>query len=632
LNTCEKNKEKLKVLIGKGAQQRTAQEITSRNGQRTGLGFLKQPDLGYGEPTRRFASLTPGTSRAVANVCSGGGPCSPWVSSSTDTMPSVDTSSDADGKSTPIQVARGLYNFLRVVGGTNYERSALVTDLSIGLALLIQRKEREREQEREAWLASLEREQVQLEAAELKRLHHFARLAHGAYSANDEELFKHTPVYAKTLLKARWSSSQEEPAYYIAIDEAFRSIVLAIRGTDTFSDVFTDLSLHPTPFLGGTAHAGMTRAALRLYDEVREMLRTARTNYPEYDLVFTGHSLGGGVASILTMKLLWEDDPLLRLFEQHNRPKLLAYSYGTPACVSLELARKIQGSPPDLRDALTTVVLGDDLVPRASAASMDRIVRELAAFNWREQIANEFSEYVNTSSLARWSQHVIRWSIPRDQVQRFVTEIGQRLSKASSSIKGARLGNTFGLVAAVAGSASGWMNWYGNLFQKEQPQEQEAVNRAEPRLAEPVALPQFYPPGGCIWHLHEVSLRAGDQRGLPEGAASEHGRVRQQLVQDISNISREVWNELPTLKQPNESPEAPGNDWDRSNAPEDAAESIRAEPQRLLLLRTSPDAFRDIVLSRRCFNDHLMRNIRRALARLYEQQYRQPRLGEHGSS
>jgi hypothetical protein len=528
------------------------------------------------------------------------------------------TDRETGDKSTPIQVARGLYNFLRVIGGTHYERSALVTDLSIGLALLIQRKEREREQHRAEHLAQLEQEHVKLDETELKRLHHFAQLAHGAYSANEDELYAHTPIYDKMLHKARWSSSQDEPAYYIAIDELYQSIVLAIRGTDAISDVFTDLSLHPAPFLGGMAHAGMTRAALRLYEEVRESLQKAQALHPQYDLVFTGHSLGGGVASILAMKLLWEDDPSLRIFQSSNHsPRLRAYAYGTPACISTELAQQVRDSPLELRNALVTVVLGDDLVPRASAASMDRIVRELAAFNWREQIANDLNEYMNTSTLMRWSQQFLRWSVPRGQVQRLVTEIGERLGRASSSLKSVRLGNTFGLVAAVAGNASGWMNWYSGLFQKEQRSEDETQVTSQ---VESMVLPQFYPLGGRIWHLHDIRLPATAQITEEEKSRSMHGRARRQLFQDISSIGHELWNELPIEARGNGSETATDRGKDGSEPLETNVQSPDIGPRRLLLQQVTPDVFRDIVLSRQCLSDHLMRNIRRALAALVEQE------------
>ncbi|KAJ2722424.1 hypothetical protein GGI07_003322 [Coemansia sp. Benny D115] len=105
--------------------------------------------------------------------------------------------------------------------------------------------------------------------------------------------------------------------HYIAVDHASRSVVLACRGTLGISDLFIDMICeyetiqlpgHPatkeqTEF---RVHSGMWHSAMMLADASSEVFREvaeALRLYPEYGLVLTGHSLGGGVASLLT--LLW---------------------------------------------------------------------------------------------------------------------------------------------------------------------------------------------------------------------------------------------------------------------------------------------------------------------------------------
>ncbi|KAJ2699616.1 hypothetical protein H4218_002533 [Coemansia sp. IMI 209128] len=105
--------------------------------------------------------------------------------------------------------------------------------------------------------------------------------------------------------------------HYIAVDHATRSVVLACRGTLGISDLFIDmiceyetvhLADHPSTNQGSAfrVHSGMWHSALLLADQSSEVFKEvaeALRLYPEYGLVVTGHSLGGGVASLLT--LLW---------------------------------------------------------------------------------------------------------------------------------------------------------------------------------------------------------------------------------------------------------------------------------------------------------------------------------------
>ncbi|KAJ1988922.1 hypothetical protein GGI25_005110 [Coemansia spiralis] len=105
--------------------------------------------------------------------------------------------------------------------------------------------------------------------------------------------------------------------HYIAVDHATRSVVLACRGTLGISDLFIDMiceyeTIHLLGHSEATAnsefrvHSGMWHSALLLADSSSEVFKEvaeALRLYPEYGLVLTGHSLGGGVASLLT--LLW---------------------------------------------------------------------------------------------------------------------------------------------------------------------------------------------------------------------------------------------------------------------------------------------------------------------------------------
>ncbi|KAG0221481.1 hypothetical protein BGX31_009802 [Mortierella sp. GBA43] len=111
--------------------------------------------------------------------------------------------------------------------------------------------------------------------------------------------------------------------HYINLDHGAQCVVLTCRGTLGLSDVLTDLCAHyddlvlPTLLSNGRrgefhappkykVHAGMHASAKLLSLETSTVFKTIRKaleDYPEYGLVLCGHSLGGGVAALLS--LLW---------------------------------------------------------------------------------------------------------------------------------------------------------------------------------------------------------------------------------------------------------------------------------------------------------------------------------------
>jgi hypothetical protein len=53
----------------------------------------------------------------------------------------------------------------------------------------------------------------------------------------------------------------------------------------------------------GFAHSGMVMAAHGVLASVRQSVCDARAEWPWYGLMFTGHSLGGGVAALCALEL-----------------------------------------------------------------------------------------------------------------------------------------------------------------------------------------------------------------------------------------------------------------------------------------------------------------------------------------
>lgn len=183
--------------------------------------------------------------------------------------------------------------------------------------------------------------------------------------------------------------------HYISLDHEAKAVVLACRGTLGFEDVLADLTCEYDNLLwrgrSYRVHKGVHASARRLLfgDDGRVLvtLKEALLEFPEYGLVLCGHSLGGGVTSLLGV-MLSEPNPegpgFVISAESHS--KLLTHGHHGGAAAAKDTLRDVRlprgrrihvhayGSPgimsPSLRKItrglITTVVHGNDIVPHLS--------------------------------------------------------------------------------------------------------------------------------------------------------------------------------------------------------------------------------------------------------------------------
>ncbi|KAF9923455.1 hypothetical protein FBU30_006516 [Linnemannia zychae] len=151
------------------------------------------------------------------------------------------------------------------------------------------------------------------------------------------------------------------PSYYVALDRATNSIVLAIRGTMSAFDTLTDLVCEYQQWKGGLVHGGMKTSADWFMVNLVPQLVAYISKHKVSALNIVGHSLGGGTASILTMMLLDHQHEFQSLMKGQFRIQCHAFA---PACsVSKELADRY-------RDNIRCYVYEDDIVSRLSYGSM----------------------------------------------------------------------------------------------------------------------------------------------------------------------------------------------------------------------------------------------------------------------
>lgn len=129
--------------------------------------------------------------------------------------------------------------------------------------------------------------------------------------------------------------------------------------------VLLDNKLGKRKFDGGYVHNGLLKAAESVFDWECDILRELLEKYPNYTLTFAGHSLGSGVAALLTMVAVQNRDRLGNI----ERKRIRGYAIAPARCMSLNLAVRYA-------DVINSVVLQDDFLPR-TATPLEDIFKSL---------------------------------------------------------------------------------------------------------------------------------------------------------------------------------------------------------------------------------------------------------------
>ncbi|EXC20630.1 hypothetical protein L484_027187 [Morus notabilis] len=178
----------------------------------------------------------------------------------------------------------------------------------------------------------------------------------GGYRLNPDWVIKRV-TYEQTL--------GQSPPYLIYTDHDHREIVLAIRGLNLAKESDYKLLLNNRlgmqMFDGGFVHHGLLKSAIWLLNEESETLKRLWLDHgSDYRMVFAGHSLGSGVAALLTVIVVNHGDRLGGI----PRSKVRCYTIAPARCMSLNLAVKYA-------DVIHSIVLQDDFLPRTATPLED---------------------------------------------------------------------------------------------------------------------------------------------------------------------------------------------------------------------------------------------------------------------
>ncbi|XP_048248656.1 diacylglycerol lipase-beta-like isoform X2 [Haliotis rufescens] len=172
---------------------------------------------------------------------------------------------------------------------------------------------------------------------------------------------KVTGISDQDLVYVSFHNKFKEIPFYVAVDREHKSVVISIRGTLSLEDALVDLSAEGMPIdIEGVENAYVHGAMLDCANYIKDRLDTLQLLTKAFDLlpgcsrlVIVGHSLGAGVAAILSILL------------KPRHGDLICFAYSPPGgLMSPSVSAHVQSY-------VCSVVVGKDLVPRLGLPTMN---------------------------------------------------------------------------------------------------------------------------------------------------------------------------------------------------------------------------------------------------------------------
>jgi len=184
-------------------------------------------------------------------------------------------------------------------------------------------------------------------------------ICHILEQANATTVGPNATIDVKIITEA--NAKEKYLRHFVAVDHYKKAVVLSLRGTFNLPEMLDDVVAFSAPFLGGEAHSAIAVLANETWKRANCTVKDALEKYKDYDLVLTGHSLGGGAACLLNL-LCHENNG--QLVEGRN---VRCVAFASPPVFS-----PISSAPEAMRNAVN-FIHKNDVVPFLSLESVRRL-------------------------------------------------------------------------------------------------------------------------------------------------------------------------------------------------------------------------------------------------------------------
>ena len=229
---------------------------------------------------------------------------------------------------------------------------------------------------------------------ELIRAKRFGMFALGTYRASREteieKIAEKMGVESDEVLLTGFKTDHEGlcPKFLVVADSETKTIVLSIRGTLSLKDVLLDMVCEETTYLDGFTHKGILTGAKNVWSQACASVVSALNINPGYSLVVTGHSLGAGVAVLITLELLMGES-------QDALPagtSVRCVALAPPPVYRSGQSIFSRSLPRTVSENIEIFINNHDCIPRMSLGSLTRLLTSMRAV---DNLALSVTDQVN---------------------------------------------------------------------------------------------------------------------------------------------------------------------------------------------------------------------------------------------